>query len=66
MEVGDLVGFNNPVDQVVWQDKVGLVISFYYNTDVHMHMAYVFMHGEDEIHDFPVNCLEVISERTMA
>ena len=62
MKVGDLVGFNNPVDQVVWQDKVGLLISFYYNDDIHMHMAYVLLHGEDEIHDFPTCCLEVLSE----
>ena len=63
MKVGDLVGFNNPVDQVVWQDKVGLVISFYYDAEVHhCHMAYVLLHSETELHDFPTYCLEVISE----
>ena len=62
MKEGDLVGFNNPVDQVVWQDKIGLLISFYYNTDVHIHMAYVLLNGETELHDFPTYCLEVLSD----
>ena len=62
MKEGDLVGFNNPVDQVVWEDKIGLLISFYYNTDAHIHMAYVLLQGECELHDFPTYCLEVINE----
>ena len=62
MEAGDLVGFSNPVDQVIWQDKVGLLIRFYYDTDNHIHMAYVLLQGEYEIHDFPTYCLEVINE----
>ena len=63
MKAGDLVGFNNPVDKVRWQDKLGLVISFYYDDEVyHCHMAYVLLHGEDEIHDFPTDCLEVLSD----
>ena len=62
MKVGDLVGMNNPVDQVVWQNKVGLIISFYDDNEVyHCRMAYVLLHGEDEIYDFPVSCLEVLS-----
>ena len=62
MRVGDLVGMNNPVDQVVWQDKIGLIISFYEDKEVyHCWMAYVLLHGEDEIYDFPTSCLEVIS-----
>ena len=62
MKVGDLVGMNNPVDQVVWQNKVGLVISFYDDDEVyHCRMAYVLLHGEDELYDFPVSCLEVLN-----
>ena len=62
MKVGDLVGMNNPVDQVVWQNKVGLIINFYDDNEVyHSRMAYVLLHGEDEIYDFPVSCLEVLS-----
>ena len=62
MKAGDLVGFNNPVDQVIWEDKIGLLISFYYNDDVHTHMAYVLLQGEYELHDFPTCCLEVIDD----
>ena len=63
MKVGDLVAFNNPVDQVVWQDKIGLIISLYEDKEVyHCWMAYVLLHSETELFDFPVSCLEVISE----
>jgi len=63
MKVGDLVGMANPVDQVVWQDKIGLVVSFYDDDEVyHCRMAYVLLHGETELYDFPVSCLEVLNE----
>ena len=63
MKQGDLVGFNNPVDQVVWQGKLGLIISLYEDKEVyHCWMAYVLLHGETELHDFPTYCLEVLSE----
>ena len=62
MKVGDLVGMNNPVDQVVWQDKVGIIISFYDDDEVyHCRMAYVLLQGENEFYEFPTNCLEVLS-----
>ena len=62
MKVGDLVGMNNPIDQVVWQDKIGLVISFYDDDEVyHCKMAYVLLYGENELYDFPVSCLEVLN-----
>ena len=61
MKIGDLVVFNNPVDQIVWEDKIGLLISFYYNNDIHDHMANVLLYGETELYDFPTSCLEVLS-----
>ena len=62
MKEGDLVGFNNPVDQVVYQDRVGLLISFYEDKEVyHCWMAYVLLCGETELYDFPTSCLEVLS-----
>tara|TARA_B100000674_G_scaffold486172_1_gene494222 strand:+ start:625 stop:819 length:195 start_codon:yes stop_codon:yes gene_type:complete len=61
MKIGDLVVFNNPVDQIVWEDKIGLLISFYYNADFHDHMAYILLQGETELYDFPTSCLEVLS-----
>ena len=62
MKKGDLVGMNNPVDQVVWQNKVGIIISFYDDDEVyHCEMAYVLLRGETELYDFPTSCLEVLS-----
>ena len=63
MKQGDLVGFNNPVDQVVWRDKIGLIISLYEDKEVyHCWMAYVLLQGETKLHDFPTYCLEVLSQ----
>jgi len=62
MKKGDLVGFNNPVDQVVYQDRVGLLISFYEDKEIyHCWMAYILLQGETELYDFPTSCLEVLS-----
>ena len=62
MKKGDLVGMNNPVDQVVWEDKVGIIISFYDDDEVyHCRMAYVLLQGETEFYEFPTSCLEVLS-----
>lgn len=67
MKKGDLVGFNNPVDQVVWHDAVCLVISIEEYTPLdpdymgYSTMVNVYIANEDQLHDFPIECLEVIS-----
>ena len=72
MKVGDLVGFINPVDKVVYRNAFGLVISIEKLTPNNPdYMGYpimvtVYMKDFDELHDFPESCFEVISERTMA
>ena len=66
MKVGDLVEFINPVDKVVWQNAIGLVTSIEklmpddpdylgYQT-----MVTIYIKHEDKLHDFPIECLEVI------
>ena len=68
MKVGDLVGFRTMVDQVVWNDAVCLVIAIeeYTPSDPdyigYSTMVNVYIQNEDQLHDFPIECLEVINE----
>ena len=72
MKKGDLVGFINPVDKVVYRNAISLVISIknllpsdpdYLGYPA---MVTLYMKDFDELHDFPIDCLEVINERTVA
>ena len=68
MMVGDLVEFINPVDKIVWQNAVGLVTSIEKLTPGdpdylgYPTMVTIYIKNEDELFDFPIECLEVINE----
>ncbi len=68
MKVGDLVAFRSMVDQVIWSDAVCLVISIeeYTPSDPdyigYSTMVYVYIAKEGQLHDFPIEDLEVIND----
>ena len=66
MKIGDLVEFINPVDKVVYQNAIGLVIAIE-NLASHSPdylgyptMVTIYMNNFDELYDFPIECLEVV------